>query len=600
MAATLYLVQAKQAYAAGQWQEVGRLTQLCINSARGDMALRNAALGLLSAALMQVGQLEQALPICLSLEQSLPNDANNLANIGHLLTQLKRHAEAISYLERAVKAAPIHAGTHLNLAIAYTANQQTDPAKASFLTAIQLDPTLAKAHYGLGEILLRQEGRISEALTAYERGLQLEPKNFIALSNLQFIQYFLYPHDLKQSAKVLQRYRQSVATIVPIKHLATEPHHPLRIGIVSADFCHHVVASFLDSTLAEIRGNPALKHRVTLVAYYNRNLHDEVTQRLRSRFDLWRQIEQASDEQVVQQIQHDQIDILIDLSGHTVGNRLPVFARKPAPLQISWLGWFGSTGLKAMDYVLADPISVPVAEESWFVEHIWRMPTLRYCFTPPLDAPEVSPPPCTTRDHVTFGCYQSLTKINDGVLRYWSQILTACPQARLRLQAVALAHPEQQARFLSQLQHAGIAIDHVDLVAGMSSTEYLASYADVDVLLDTFPYTGGTTTAEALWMGLPTLTLALPGMLGRQGEAFMRAVGLDDWVATSEADYIAKAIHWGQADHDARRSLTTLRHGLRARLVKSAAFNAQIFAVQWVDAMDAMWQDKIAAAHPSK
>lgn len=598
MAATLFLVQAKQAYAKGLWVEVGRLSQLCLQSAGNDMALRNAALGLLSAALMQVGQFAQALPICLALDNTLPHDVNNLANIGHLLTTLQRTKEALVYLQRAVQVAPDNAGAHLNLAFAYAALHDIEQAKLNFSKASQLNPALAKAYYGLAEILLLKEGRIQEALDAYELGLKLEPKNFTALSNLMFIQHFLYPHDMKHQTAVLQRYSHATASIAKTPHAPMQLHAPLRVGIVSADFCNHVVARFLDSTLTAISAEPTLSSRVILVGYYNRNLNDEVTKRLKGGFQLWRQIDQASDEQVAQQIKLDQIDILIDLSGHTVGNRLPLFARKPAPVQLSWLGWFGSTGLKAIDYVLADPVCVPIEEERWLVERVWRMPQLRYCFTPPEDAPLVSPAPCLTNGHITFGCYQSLTKINDGVLHCWSKILAASPQARLRIQSIALGQPEQQTRFKQRLQQAGIAPEQVELVAGMSTPDYLASYGEVDILLDTFPYTGGTTTAEALWMGLPTLTLALPGMLGRQGEAFMQAAGLPEWIIYSEDDYVAKAIAWACADTSAIEALAALRYGLRERVHASAVYDAQTFAAQWIDALYDMWQEKVTTSQP--
>jgi len=375
-----------------------------------------------------------------------------------------------------------------------------------------------------------------------------------------------------------------------------QPHTPLKIGIVSADFCQHVVCYFIENVLSQIRSNDALRSRLKLVAYANQSEEDDATRRLQGHFDLWRQVDKLNDDALAEQINQDQIDILIDLSGHTKGNRLPVFAKQAAPLQVSWLGYWGTTGLTSIDYVLADPICVPANEESLFLEKIWRLPHLRYCVAALENSPEVNSLPCIKNQNIVFGCYQFTRKINHGVLRCWSQILAACPHARLHIQSFSLDKPELKNQFRKRLIEAGINPESVELIGGVSYSQYLQSYADIDIVLDTFPYPGGTTTAQALWMGVPTITLATAGMLGRQGEALLVNAGLPNWVAQSEDEYVQKAINWGNADTAQRQDLANLRTSLRECVIQTPVFDAQKFAVDFVEALYGMWNEKYPQA----
>jgi predicted O-linked N-acetylglucosamine transferase (SPINDLY family) len=302
-----------------------------------------------------------------------------------------------------------------------------------------------------------------------------------------------------------------------------------------------------------------------------------------------------TDERLAAQIRSDGVDILVDLSGRTAGNRLPVFAAKPAPVQVSWLGYFATTGMPQMDAILADPVCAPESEESLYVEQVVRLPHTRLCMSPPVAAPTPSTPPALKNGFITFGCYQTLPKINQSVLAAWAQILSACPNARLRLQAAQFSGAQQQAQFTNRLRAAAIDVARVDLLGPVSRELYLGSYSEVDILLDTFPYPGGTTTAEALWMGVPTLTLALPGMLGRQGQCMLHNLNLQDWVTHSEAEYIAKAVAWGQGGAEVCANLQTLRHQMRTRAAASPLFDAPRFASDWWAALQGLWHQKMRA-----
>jgi protein O-GlcNAc transferase len=590
MSAQLYFIKAKQAYAEKQWQQVCVFAQSCMTSARNDEKLRFLAKELMAASLMALGRSDQALRLFLELQADKPNDAILIYNSGLALMHLYRYEEAIKAFEFAVALMPDNIEFQINLGLAYYKNNDFSHSKAVYQKASLSAPKHAKAKYGIAGVL-EAEGLLHEAMDTYEQVLLLDPTHIQTLSNLIFIHHYLPKFDFERHNDLLRRFRVASGNVKAHKQ-PLKAHYPLRIGFVSADLFEHPVGYFLDSTIEQLSLDPSLREQVTLVAYANQSINDKYTQKLRNRFDLWRRVNEWTDDVLIEQIKKDQIDILIDLSGHTKGGRLTLFAKKPAPVQVSWIGYWGSTGLSSIDYVLADPVSVPANEEHWFVEKIWRFPSLRYCFSIPPAAPEVSTSPCIQNQYIIFGCYQNLVKINDEVLQRWAEILSACPNARLRIQSRGFGNFETQSQLTDRMARVGLDITRVDLLEGASIEEYFASYSEVDILLDTFPFPGGTTTAQALWMGVPTLTLAKAGMLGRQGEALMVSAGLSDWVAYSEEEYVRKAISWGNADPIQRQVLVKLRAGMREQVKESPVFNATQFAGDFVDAMYGMWREK--------
>lgn len=593
MPAQLFYLKAKQAYAEKQWQQVCTLAQSCISGAKSDDKLRFLAKELMAASLLELGRPDQALHIFMELQKLTPNDAILFYNAGLAQMHLCQYLAAIQSFLRAVELMPENIEFRINLGLAYFKNNDFSQAKAVYIEASQLAPKHAKAKYGIAGVL-EAEGLLSEAMQAYEEVLLLDPSHVQTLSNLIFIHHYLHSFDSDKHDDLLRRFRTAVGNVKTHRHASQrlKIHSPLRVGFVSADLFDHPVGYFLDSTIEQLSLDHALRSQLTLVAYANQSKNTDFTQKLRNRFDLWRRVDEWSDDVFIEQINKDQIDILIDLSGHTSGGRLPAFAKKPAPVQVSWIGYWGSTGLSSMDYVLADPVTVPVNEEHWFVEKVWRLPSLRYCFSIPLQAPEVSAPPCINKQFITFGCFQNLVKINDEVLKCWAVILRECPNARLRVQSRGFGNFETQSQLKARMNQAGLDVTRVDLLEGVEMDQYLASYSEVDILLDTFPFPGGTTTAQALWMGVPTLTLANAGMLGRQGEALMVNAGLSDWVAYSEDEYVQKAIAWGNADAQKRQELANLRATLRELVRVSPVFDAKKFAHDFVDAMYGMWREK--------
>ena len=338
---------------------------------------------------------------------------------------------------------------------------------------------------------------------------------------------------------------------------------------------------FLESLLANL--DPA---RVELIAYQTDLTVDALTERIKRYFTAWKSLYNLNDADAARLIHADRVHVLLDLSGHTGHNRLPVFAWEPAPVQATWLGYFATTGVGEMDYLLADEVGVPDALREQFTESIWYLPDSRLCFTAPLISLPVSPLPAFANGTITFGCFQNLAKVRDGVLEAWGKIFAALPNARMRMQCNQLGEPAHVEELLQRLQRYGISPARVLTHGSAHRDKYLAAREEVDIILDTFPYPGGTTTCEALWMGVPTVTLAGDSLLARQGASRLTAAGSEEWVATSKEEYIAKAI----ALANDQSKLAALRAGLRQQVLASPLFDAPRFARNFEEALWGMWQ----------
>jgi predicted O-linked N-acetylglucosamine transferase (SPINDLY family) len=325
-----------------------------------------------------------------------------------------------------------------------------------------------------------------------------------------------------------------------------------------------------------------------LIAYSTSTFSDALTERLKACCGEWNSTVGLSDKKLAERIFADQIDILIDLAGHTGYNRLPLFAWKPAPVQATWLGYLATTGVRAIDYIIGDPWVLPFAEQVYFTEKICHIPDSYVCFTPPeIDVP-VSDLPAQNNGYITFGCFNNLSKVNDSVIALWSRILTAVPNSRLYLKTKQLSDPVVKVQVTAQFESHGIKPGRLILEGTKPNrTEHLASYGRVDIALDPFPYPGITTSVEALWMGVPMITLAAQGFLSRQGIGILTNAGLPDWISTDENDYVLKAIHHAS---DLTR-LTALRARLRQQVMKSPLFDAPRFAQNFESTLRGMWTE---------
>jgi protein O-GlcNAc transferase len=421
-------------------------------------------------------------------------------------------------------------------------------------------------------------------VASYRRALEVKPDYADTQSALLFtLNYSAHPSEycLTEARKYGElASRKAVSRFSA--WLCDEQPSRLRVAMVSGDLNQHPVGYFLESLLAKL--DPA---RVELIAYPTSQRFDALTRRIQPKFAAWKPLYALHDEASARLIHADGVHVLLDLAGHTGYNRLPVFAWKPAPVQVSWLGYFATTGMAEMDYLLADRVGVPESQQQNFTESIWYLPDTRLCFTAPASAVAVAPLPALQNGYLTFGCFQNLSKVGDEVLAAWGKIFAALPGARLRWQSKQLGDAAVAQQQRSRLREHGIDAARVSLHGSASREAYLAAHAEVDLVLDTFPYPGGTTTCEALWMGVPTVTLAGDTLLSRQGASLLAAAGLDDWVATNVKDYIAKAI----AMANDTPKLMTLRKGLREQVNTSPLFDAKRFAKNFEDALWGMWQE---------
>jgi hypothetical protein len=357
----------------------------------------------------------------------------------------------------------------------------------------------------------------------------------------------------------------------------------LRIGFVSGDLRQHPVGHFLEGVLAHI--DP---QRLELFAYPTHNQTDELTARIKPHFAAWTPLLGLNDETAARRIQADGVHILIDLSGHTAHNRLPLFAWKPAPVQVSWLGYFATTGVAEMDYFIADPHTLPAGEERQFTETVWRLPDTRLCFTAPDADVAIAELPALANGYITFGCFNSLTKINDRVIVLWARLLDAVPGSRLMLKAKQLKEALVQDKMRERFAAHGVSADRLLLEGPEARAEYLAAYNRIDIALDPFPFTGGTTTAECLWMGVPVLTLAGDRLVSRQGVGLLANAGLPDWIATDADDYVSKAVLHASNP----QALAALRRSLRQQVLASPVFDGERFARHLENALQDMWEER--------
>ncbi|MBF0180521.1 MAG: tetratricopeptide repeat protein [Magnetococcales bacterium] len=538
-----------------------------------------ATLAAFADLLRETGRLEEAQACLIEALTHDPDHVPALNNLGLVHQRQGRLDVAEKVLRHALTLAPRQAEIHGNLAIVLAEQGRIVLAETSLHQALSLQPDHADAHNNLGH-LLRDQGRLAEADACYRRALALRPDALTIHDNLLFVPGL----DARQFLADAKRYGELVANLAtPFSHRPhpEEVHRRLRVGLVSGDFRFHPVGYFLEGVLAAIP-----QDEIELFAYSAVLREDAMTQRMRASVPNWRPIRSLSDAGLAARIREDGIDILIDLAGHTVDNRLPVFAWKPAPVQVAWLGYFASTGVTAMDYLLGNAINLP-DEELWqYVEKPWRMPESHLCFAPPRDAPEVAPLPASRGGSITFGCFNKHMKLNAEVLACWAEILHRAPVSRLLLKNASLADPTIRQRLIGQFRELAIAPERLLLEATQPRTHYLAAYHRVDIALDPFPFPGGTTTVEGLWMGVPCLTMRGEGFIGHQGETLLTHAGLPDWIADDPSDYIAKAVAFSNDSNH----LATLRASLREQLDHSPLCDAPRFARHLAQALREMWR----------
>jgi len=535
----------------------------------------------LGNALRDQGRLDEAVASFERALQLCPDSPAMYNNLGNTLRDLGRPEESLQVYRKALQQDGKNVEALVNLGNGLKETGRLEEAIASYEKALLLRPELPEAHYNLGTVY-QDQCRMAEAVACFRTALELKPDHAVAHSNLLMnLQYdtALTPEELLKESRAWECRQLAGATVMPPLETNPDPARRLRIGYVSGDLRRHPVGYFLDGVLASHD-----REHFEVFCYANQSFGDDLTDRLRKNSDQWRAIFGWNDDSVAELIRKDAIDILIDLSGHTARNRLLVFGRRPAPVQATWAGYVGTTGLSAMDYLISDPRETPEGTDHWYVESVMRLPDCYVCYSPPEYAPPVGPLPARRNGYLTFGCFNNLAKLNRSVTELWIRLLQELPNARLLLATKALGDPSVSRRF-QQIFAAGGVEDRVVFSGMVPHPELLARYGEVDVALDPFPYSGGLTTLEGLWMGVPAITLGGDRFASRHSLSHLTAAGLPEFIVADQSAYLAKAVSLA---HDLAR-LESIRSGLRERMKSSPLCEARRFTGHLEEAYRSMW-----------
>lgn len=551
-----------------------------------------AALNNLGIVLHELGHLEAAEAVFLQALSGHPEHAEAWDNLGLTLTHLGRPGEAAAAFRKSIEQKPDYLPAYANLGALLIRMRRLDEAERCFQQALAFAGEAPAIHCGLGS-LHQARGEMKHAATHFRRALALVPDHAAAYSSL----LFCLCHDADIDAPALFAAHREFARLFEAPWISRWPKHEnrpdagrtLQIGFVSADLRSHPVADFLAPVLACMDKNNGLN----LHAYYNEMHEDGVSHRLKGYFSTWSRVAHLTDAALFDRLRADGIDILIDLSGHTGQNRLACLARKPAPLQASWLGYSGTTGLQAMDYYLASEDFLPHGQfDHLFTEKIIHLPA-PVPFSPDPHAVDVSPLPALENGHLSFGSFNRPNKIGRAVVALWSALLRQLPTTRLIL--VGMNDIEDAQRLLGWFEEENVAAERLEFVERCSLPEYFAYHRRVDICLDAFPFNGSSTTGDALWMGVPTLTLKGETLQSRAGWAWLRHFGREDFVADDPDRFVEMGMAWAQRLPE----LSRIRAGLRAQILDTPSCRPESIARALEFALRTMWQRWCAGQPPA-
>lgn len=505
-------------------------------------------------------------------------------NLADALSAAGDHLQAERALRAALDLRPDFVEALVSLGTTLMNAFRLDEAEDCYVRALQLQRDFAEAHYNYGN-LLHREGRTEEAIVSYRRAVALKPDFARAHSNLVYALNFSTDHTLEEIFREHTEWARSHA--VPLaRHI--EPHtnirnpdRSLRIGYVSANFRNHAVSYFFEPVLENHdRG------RFEIYCYSDVPDPDSVTARLRGYPCTWRDIAGESDDAVARLVRQDGIDILVDLTGHTDNHRLLLFARKPAPLQVTWNGYANTTGMAMMDYRITDFYADPPGmTEHLHSEKLLRLPEIYMAFRPPAASPEVAPPPILGRGYVTFGSFNAISKLQPQMIELWSRILSALPAARLMIFTAPEGRTRERLREAFECN--GVGPRRLDFRQRLPFREFLAAHNEVDIALDPFPFHGTTTTCHSLWMGVPLVTLAGSSHVSRVGVSMLSNLGLERLIARDTKEYVSLAVALAE-DH---RELAVLRASLRERMLTSPNTDGARLTHFLEEAYSKIWED---------
>lgn len=497
------------------------------------------ALFTLGVACQMSGNPLRAIELLEKIVEAVPTLPQSYYYIGLALRDLEKAPEAKAAFEHALALDPSYAECMGGLADLLFWNYHFDAAEALLLRALELNPKLNDVKNNLAR-LSQLEGKGEDALVIFRELFGIEPDNRGALSNLLYSLCYLDSLTPEMTAaehiSLCTRFFQAVPPPGPFKmRCFSSEDSRLRIGYLSNDFCLHSVSFFLEPILINHD-----RSRFRIYCYTNRTAGDDTTLRMRSLDLLWRDISNLSAEDAAGLIERDEVDILVDLSGHTGKNRMDVCALKPAPVMATWIGYPHTTGMKQFDYYISDNLCAPSGiTDHLFCEKVWRLPRIFSCYLPPTEFPPVSSAPVRKNGYITFGSFNNLAKVSDTTIALWSEVMKRVPDARLFIKSASLGGNTARKRLIEHFDRNGITEDRLILMVHTPTPlEHLGVYADIDIALDTYPYHGTTTTCEALWMGVPVITLAGCSHLSRVGVSLLTNVECSELVAESTDGFV--------------------------------------------------------------
>lgn len=542
----------------------------------------------LGNALRGLGRTREAAACFRLAADSRPGYADALNNLGNARKELGDFASAMSAFEEALRARPDHVAALNNAGCLLRTLGRSDEAEEMLRRGLEVDPRHAALHDNLGNVL-KDAGDLDEAIACFRRSLDIDPSNPATHGNLAYALCFQSARPEPVRAECV---RWSARFAAPVRRLAQDtardlsPDRRLNVGYVSGDFRDHCQTLF---TLPLLSRHDHGRFRI--VCYSSVERPDAYSERLSAHADIWREVRALDDDALSRLIREDGIDVLVDLTMHMSNGRPLVFARKPAPVQIAWLAYPGTTGMDAIDYRLSDPRLDPDGFDDHYTERTLRLPDSFWCYDPLTDAVPVGTLPALERGHLTLGCLNNPCKLTDRTLELWSGVMRALPTARLLLMVPEGRH---RRRLTETLAARDIVSSRVDFVSFRPRADYLRTYGRVDFALDTFPYNGHTTSLDALWMGVPTVTRVGETCVGRGGLSQLHQLGLSELAAHSDEAFVGIAAALAA---DLPR-LAALRDSLRARLESSALMDGARFARHIENAYRTAWL-RYAHADPS-
>lgn len=540
------------------------------------------------AAYYQLKDLGNASKHYLAALNQNPNNPDVQNNVGFIFLSLGEIEKAIFHLESAIRHRGDFPEAHNNLGIAYRENCDLTQAERELLKALSLAPNNADVASNLGSVYLDQ-GLLTKAEEFYRYALNLDPQHICAHSNFLLMLHYDKRHSPEEVTKFHKDWASihTKGTVPKSSHSVTRKSFTrLKVGYVSPDFRSHPVAYFIEPVLAN---HDSL--RIEPYCYYNALTNDSTTKRLRKMIPNWRSVYGESDETVAALIEQDGIDILVDLAGHTNGHRLTLMAMKPAPVQITYLGYPNTTGVSAINYRLTDSTADPPGSEAYYVEKLVRLPRPFLCYQSPQNSPRIHTRPEYDENRIVFGSFNHGAKISPEVVISWCRILTRLPKSTIVLKNRSLSDASIRRYVRNLFQKHGATEEQIVFLGWFNEAhEHLNAYNAIDIALDTFPYNGTTTTFESIWMGVPVITLSGNMHAGRVGHTILTSLGLNHLVTFSIDEYIDKAINLAGKVPQLLEYRTTLRHKLSNSILMDGKNMARCIERAYED----IWKDQCA------